>query len=137
MRNALIAGGMASLALATAAAAQPAGQAGYSLELRGHVPVICRVSLNQTQAAAAEGVQPLGAMTEFCNSAGGYQVWIDHQPGAEGAVWVDGRRVALSNSGSTLISHSATAARRSRNLQLELQTSAAAPASLSLRVVPL
>lgn len=137
MRNALIAGGIASLAFVTAAAAETAGSAGYSLELRGHVPVICRVSLDRSQVQMTSGVQSLGAMTEFCNSANGYQVWIDHQPGTDGAIVIDGRRVALSSNGATMISQSATAARRSRNVQLELPSDASAPATLSLRVVPL
>lgn len=73
-------------------------------------------------------------MTEFCNDPAGYQVWLDH-PQLSGAVYVDGERITLSQTGSTLISHSTTAANRTRKVVLE--PAGEGPHAISIRIVPL
>lgn len=109
------------------------GKSGYGVKLEGVVPVICRVSVDRQ--APEGGSADLGAMTEFCNSPGGYQVWVDHAALEGAALTVDGERVDLSAAGSTLISASATAAFRIRKLSLEAKDGQLA--ALSLRIVPL
>lgn len=134
LRRALLAGSIAGLALAAPASAETAG---YTLQVRGHVPVICRATLDDPQPRRVERLQPLGSMSEFCNAGAGYRVFLDHPPGLAGSVYVDGQKIALSHSGSTLISQSATAAKRTRALSLELDRPGSAPASLGLRIAPL
>jgi hypothetical protein len=104
------------------------GKSSYTVRLEGYVPVICRVSV--------EGPAVSASMTEFCNNPGGYQVWIDHQAGLDGAaIQVDGQRIGLSPSGATLISASSTAAFRTRQIAVEGEQGQIA--ALSLRIVPL
>jgi hypothetical protein len=109
--------------------------ASYRLELRGVVPVICRASVSSNVVKLQEGRTDLGAMREFCNSGNGYQVWLDHSASAQGAAYVDGQRIPLASTGSTLISQSATAARRDRELAIELAE--ASSANIAVRVVAL
>jgi hypothetical protein len=129
---------LAAFTFAASLAGVPSvGQAGegasYALQLEGHVPVICRVSVERTLLAATSGAADLGAMTEFCNSSGGYQVWLEHAGVESGAVTVDGEKIALSPAGSTLISQSATAGKRTRQVTVE----GGGDGALSLRIVPL
>lgn len=128
---------LAAFTFAASLAGVPSvGQAGegasYSLQLEGHVPVICRVSVERTLLTGA-GLADLGAMTEFCNNPGGYQVWLEHAGLEGGAVYVDGAKIALSPAGSTLISQSATAGKRTRHVAVE----GGQDGALSLRIVPL
>ena len=137
-----------SVALAAAALALPvleadaqsasaSQEARYTIQITGWVPVICRATLNQQMVSDGEGLVDLGNLDEFCNDAGGYQVWIDSTPGATGVLTVDGQEIPLSLSGATLISTSATAAHRARHLALDTGDSTNAPTSLSIRVVAL
>ncbi len=122
---------------ADAQSLSPAQEARYTIQIVGWVPVICRATLNQDMVSEDEGVVDLGDLQEFCNDAGGYQVWIDSTPGAGGILYVDGQEIPLSQSGATLISTSPTAAKRARHLALDTGQGGSAPASLSIRVVAL
>ena len=134
MRTKLFMAAMAFLGLASSAVAAPNT---YELRLEGHVPVICRVDL-QASGASADHATYLGRMTEFCNSAAGYDVWLSHAQGLSGAaVYVDGQKIQLSASGQTLISHSATAASRSHVLRLDPGADAGQVGDLSLRITAL
>lgn len=130
-----LAAGVAALACALPAAAADSGSSepgGWSLELRGTVPVVCQVSLNEPAAASPSRFE--GTFEESCNSP--YRVFLVHSPGLSGAsVYVDGVRTTLSSSGSTLVSTSASSAIRTRSLVLDLGASGGA-ANLSLRIVP-
>jgi hypothetical protein len=136
--------GAAVFSLATASSAigsAPAslnGAAAYTMDVRGFVPVVCRVSVDQSLVRPAEKQAQiqLGTLQEFCNSPNGYEVWVDHAPGLHtAAFYVDGRRVPASPQGSTLISTSSNAAIRSHDLALDLGEAGALPPSLSLRIV--
>jgi hypothetical protein len=136
--------GAAVFVLATASSAigdtpgRLAGAATYTIELRGYVPVVCRVSMDQTliQPIDKHAQIPLGTLHEFCNSPNGYEVWVDHAPGLQtAAFYVDGKRVPFSPHGSTLVSDSRNAAIRNHELALDTGKNGAEPASLSLRIV--
>jgi hypothetical protein len=109
-------------ALASTAAAAPAG---FELEMTGHVPTLCR----------AEARLDVGTLEEFCNHAGGYEVYAEASPELAGATLVvDGAELPLSASGPTLVSRSDHAAIASRSLELR----GAAPGGvLTVRIVPL
>ena len=125
--------------LSTAAASTPAMPVGdsFTLGIRGFVPVICRADVQASQITPASGVNTIGVMKEFCNSPSGYQVWADYSASlSDAALLVDGRRVELSATGSTLISESAHAAITSRDLAIDLPDGDRMGA-LSLRIVAL
>lgn len=87
---------------APALAAQGAG-----IALSGHVPILCRAELDLAAGS--------GRLDEFCNDAAGYDVWLDHGPlPAAASLRVDGTDLALSATGTTLISSSDRADMRSR-----------------------
>lgn len=128
---------LATLLAGTAFAADTGNQGAFSLDLEGVVPVICKVSVNATQAPANTGHVDLGTLSEFCNNPGGYQVWVDYSPQlAAATLLVDGQSVPLSASGSTLISTSSTAAVAAHDLALDLPEGGA-QGSISVRVVTL
>jgi hypothetical protein len=110
--------------------------ASFELRLRGYVPVICRASVEAT--SIQRGVVDLGALNEFCNSANGYEVWVDYSPQLSGAIlMVDGRAVRLAGAQSSVkISGSSHAAMQSRQLALHLQ-GRRPEGSISFRVVAL
>jgi hypothetical protein len=110
----------------------------YQISVRGFVPVICRVSLDQQSALAGGKVTDLGVMHEFCNNANGYIVYVDSSPGLSGGIIsVDGRKIALAASGSTAIAQSDRAARKSRKISLDLSQLPNQNGSLWFRIVPL
>lgn len=136
---------IALAALAAAAIAPGAAPAanhraptgGYSIELRGHVPVICRASLRDALVTPQRGHARLGAMNEFCNNPNGYEIYADHSPELAGAVLVvDGVEMKLARQGGTRIARSDRAAARSRSLELRLPEGANA-GSISFRIVAL
>lgn len=134
MRIKMLLAAAAVLGAATSAAAAPNS---YDLRLEGHVPVICRVNLENSAASTIQATE-LGRMTEFCNSAAGYEVWLSHAQGLrDAAVYVDGQRIALSATGATLISRSATAASQARTVRLDPGADAGRVGDLSLRIAAL
>ncbi|WP_156400572.1 hypothetical protein [Caulobacter sp. Root655] len=139
MRIKMLLAAAAFLGLATSAVAAPndAAPNNYELRLEGHVPVICRVDLENSSASASQATE-LGRMTEFCNSAAGYEVWLSHAQGLhDAAIYVDGQRIALSSTGVTLISRSATAASQAHMVRLDPGADAGQIGDLSLRIAAL
>lgn len=127
MRTKILIAAAALCSFATTAWADPAS---FALRLEGHVPVICRVQLDSMASGETS------RMTEFCNNASGYEVWLRHAQGLnDAAVYVDGRRVELSATGSTLISRSATAGLAARDIRLE--AGAAEIQTVALQIVTL
>lgn len=122
--------------MATSTPAMPVSDS-FTLGIRGFVPVICRADVQASQIAPESGVNAIGVMKEFCNSPSGYQIWADHSESLnDAALLVDGRRVELSDTGSTLISESSHAAITSRDLAIDLPD-ANRMGSLSVRIVAL
>jgi len=113
---------------------QEVSAASSTIEITGTVSVICKVNELAQQTVSGTEVN-LGNITEFCNNPAGYQLWVDYTPGITGeTLYIDGRAVPLSVSGSTMIDSSATASVQSHNLSISGPTT---PASLSMRMVPL
>jgi hypothetical protein len=135
VKNVLSALAAAATFVGSATAAEPAS---FELRLRGYVPVICRASVEANTASIQRGVVDLGALNEFCNSANGYEVWMDYSPHLSGAIlMVDGRAVRLAGAhGSVRISVSSHAAMQSRQLALHLRGQRPEGA-ISFRVVAL
>lgn len=110
----------------------------YQISIRGFVPVICRVSLKEKVVPAGGTTVDLGEMTEFCNSAGGYIVFVDHTPNVAGAIMIiDGRRIELNPHGSTAIFQSSRPGDRTHKVSLDMTNHPAPKGSLSFRIVPL
>jgi len=113
------------------------GQSQYTIGITGFVPVICRAELGASAVPVSSGTVQLGALQEFCNSANGYRVVADYSPSlANATLLVDGAPVALSATGSSVVSQSDKASVASHQLSLELPEGTAA-ASLSFRIEPL
>jgi type 1 fimbria pilin len=131
-----------ALAALSAAALAPgsalaADAAGFTLDISGTVPVICRAEMTANVVAPKDGRVSLGQMNEFCNDANGYEVYAEHSPElANAVVVVDGVEVKLSATGTTRISRSDTAGIASRNVELRLADGQSA-GTLSIRVVAL
>jgi len=112
-----------------------AGHSSYTLNITGTVPTVCYAEFTGTPAGDGEGSFDLGTLAEFCNSAGGYQVWLDTASGLTGTVLVDGARIPLSPTGATLIHSSNRAARNSVHVYLDMPQTRID--KLSVRIVPL
>ncbi|MEK6638840.1 MAG: hypothetical protein AABY88_12245 [Pseudomonadota bacterium] len=113
------------------------GSGQYSIGISGIVPVICRASVDATIVAPSAGEVSLGALNEFCNSPGGYEVYADYSPAFAGAsLVVDGTRVLLSQSGTTRVSGSSIAAINARSLALDLPEGVSG-GNISFRIVAL
>jgi len=97
------------IALAAAISALAPGfalakDASRTISIQGHVPVVCRATYDAQVGQFENGVVNLGQVREFCNSARGYKVVIEHTgSGDVGSIIVDGREIELSASGSTTI----------------------------------
>lgn len=123
------------VALAPASQAQ-SGTSQYRIGVEGHVPVICRVSVDAAQVDTGAGTATLGNLNEFCNNARGYQVVADYAPALAGSsLVVDGVEIPLTESGSVTVSRSATAAIANRKLALKLAANAE-PSNLTFRITP-
>lgn len=128
---------LATVTIGGAANAQEASSsASYSIGITGHVPVQCRASLDATVVPTNRGAMPLGHLREFCNSPNGYQIFVDSSPElANATLTIGGRKVALSSSGSTLVSFSSGPAITSNNVVLQHHNGNSG--TLSFRIVAL
>jgi hypothetical protein len=126
----------ALLAGAPAAFAGPSSD-GYRLTVSGYVPVVCHANLDNAVASSSGNQVDLGTLHEFCNSANGYQVTVDHSPELAGAtLMIDGNAVRLSDTGSTVISGAAQPGIAAHKVALVTQNGPA-NGSLSIRVTAL
>ena len=113
----------------------PSGSVSYSIGITGYVPVVCRAELSASVVPASAGATSLGHLNPFCNSANGYQIFVDSSPElANATLTVGGRQVTLSGSGSTLVTASEGPAITSDDVVLQ---SEGAGGSLSFRIVAL
>lgn len=110
----------------------------YQISLRGFVPIICRVTVNEAIRPAGGVLVDLGQMTEFCNSANGYIVYVDHTPDVIGAIMiVDGRRIELNPHGSTAVYQSTGPGNRNHRISLDLTNHPMPKGGLWFRIQPL
>ncbi len=130
----------ALLAASSAGAVDPhlgVGSGHFTFGISGFVPVICRANVDATSVAPRPGNVSLGALTEFCNSPNGYDVYADYSASlATASLIVDGTAVPLSATGSTRVTQSDRAAIDSHDLVLDLPAEAASSAQISFRIVP-
>jgi len=109
----------ALFALAAMVPSTGRGEANYTIAIRGTVPLVCRVNLDQ------------GRLHEFCNSGTGYRVYAAPSTELVGATLVvDGERKTLTGQ-EVQISASARPGVADRQVVLE---DAPASGSLSLRI---
>ncbi len=119
-------------ALATAIAAIPmaaqaeTGNASTQLTIRGHVPVICRLSFEASSRNPTRNSVELGNLNELCNSARGYVVVAIHDTGVRNAFLNVGGlgRKALSSTGRTVVYDSANPGIAQRNIVLHASAGA-------------
>lgn len=139
--KAIVAGatGLAVALGATAAFAAPqTGSSQMSFDIVAKVPVICRAQMIGTPSATTASTYRLGALSEFCNNAGGYRVIAEYSPSlANAKLMVDGKPVPLNKSGSAVVSQSSRAAIASRDVTLELAKGGAPDGQISFRIEPL
>jgi hypothetical protein len=132
----------ATIAFGAMFAAAPAAfadttQDGYRLTVSGYVPVVCRADLDTSVAPTGGSQVDLGTLHEFCNSANGYRVTVDHSPELAGAtLMIDGNAVRLSDAGSTVISSASQPGIAAHKVSL-LVADGQASGTLSIRVTAL
>lgn len=115
-----------ALAAAVSAAAMPVGvqaatgNASHQLTIRGHVPVICRLSFEASSANASRNSVELGNLNEFCNAGSGYVVVAIHDAGVKNAAFNVGGlgKKALSANGRTVLFDSTQPGFAKRNIVL-------------------
>jgi len=118
-----------------AVAATP--EATYNLQISGFVPVICDAQLSASAVPAQAGAVSLGKISEFCNDANGYQVWVDYSPSLAGdTMQVGSRTIMLTSSGSALIDESAVPVTVSKAASL-IVSQGGVSGEISIRVVAL
>jgi hypothetical protein len=109
----------------------------YTIELRGYVPVICNANVNASQVSVQSSQVEIGQLSEFCNNANGYEVWVDYTPSLAGStLLVDGQSVDLTEAGTARITHVDHAGIASHDLALNLET-AETQGNISVRIVAL
>ncbi|MDT0508327.1 hypothetical protein [Novosphingobium sp. MMS21-SN21R] len=117
-----------STAILLATVAGSAGMAGAvsateavsTINIRGTVPVVCRVSVESGASATLSANQIQGTLREFCNSGAGYRVLASYSPQlASGKLIVDGRVFNLDGSGEIVISDSSHAAISAREIVID------------------
>lgn len=116
--KAIVLGAVAGLAAPTGAVS--ASEAVTTIGIRGTVPVVCRVNLENGASATLGSSQVRGTLREFCNSGAGYRVVAKYSPQlASGRLIVDGRVLNLDRSGEVVISDSAHAGIVARSITID------------------
>jgi hypothetical protein len=124
------------LPLAVAVAATPAMAVSYGINLRGHVPTVCKVKADLAAVAIEGNLVDLGSMREFCNAPAGYDVFVDYGAELAGArLMVDGNAVELTDAGTASLASESTPARKDRALAIDLSNVDSANGALSFRIV--
>ncbi len=112
-------------------------QSEFRIELSGRVPVLCRVSIDNTIVPNATGLVSLGKMTEFCNNPTGYRVvLVNPVINGPATLIVDGREIPLGAQELVLVSQSAGAAVAEHRVELQ-RGEAGAVGTLAFRIEPL
>lgn len=110
---------------------------GYSIGIRGLVPVICRATFDAKIITRTAGKVRIGSLNEFCNSPNGYEVYADFsQTLAQATLLVDGNKIKLSSAGTALVSRSNRPSVQHREIFLDLPEGVES-GNISFRAVPL
>lgn len=118
LTRAIAAGAIAGLA-ATASIVS-ASEAVTTIGIRGTVPVVCRVNLENGASTSLGSNQVQGTLREFCNSGAGYRVVAKYSPQlASGRLIIDGRVLNLDRTGEVVISDSSHAAFVARSITID------------------
>lgn len=128
------------LALAAAGTTMTAGavqasQGSASITITGHVPVVCRVSMDNSASATLNANSIGGQLHEFCNNGAGYRVVATYSKQlAAGRLIVDGQTISLDGSGEVVISDVSHAASTMRTIAVESSVKSAG--SIRFRIEP-
>lgn len=111
------------------------GSSDTTFRITGFVPVICNARVSASTVPTAPGTVALGQLKEFCNNAGGYRVYADYSPSlVNSKLVIDGKDVALDESGTALISSSSLPNIDSHDLELNIADEAAPGGAISFRI---
>ena len=102
-------------------------------EMRGYVPVICRVE-QQGTGILNNGIDDLGSVDQFCNNGLGYTFVIQHDASFDGVFLFGDKRIEASDSGTTVLE--TTSYPVFRSVPLRVENAGSQPLSLSLMMVP-
>ncbi|MBF9151513.1 hypothetical protein [Novosphingobium jiangmenense] len=98
-----------------AAGSVQASQGTASITITGQVPLVCRVSVDDSASAMMSANGNRSVLREFCNNGAGYRVVASYSKQlSAGQLVVDGQPIALDGSGEVVISdvsHAASTAR--------------------------
>jgi hypothetical protein len=116
-----------------------AAPTGFTLEMAGQVPTICRAEVRQQPEADNAARSTPVNLDEYCNDPDGYRVFAEPSAELAGAtLLVDGTPIMLSSSAPTLVSSSDHADIATRSLELQLPNGRVAPDNiLSFRIEPI
>lgn len=91
-----------------------------SITISGQVPLVCRVSVDNTASAMLSANGNKAELREFCNNSAGYRVVASFSKQiSTGRLLVDGVAIPLSSNGEVVISDVAHAASTVRSIAVE------------------
>lgn len=111
---------VAAIAMVGAAGVVQASNGISTITISGQVPLICRVSVDNSASAMLSPNGNKSLLREFCNNAAGYRVVATYSRQlAAGRLIVNGRTIPLDGSGEVLVSDVAYAASAVRTIAIE------------------
>lgn len=127
----------ALIVAASSVPAQAANMERESFRLSAVVSTVCNVSFAGTAAQTQNGLIDLGNFSELCNDRHGFRITVSHGNELNGAEFlVDGRLVALSSSGHTVLVDENEPMERIQSLQLRVNGSLTEMPNLFFRIEP-
>ncbi|MBB4613568.1 hypothetical protein [Novosphingobium taihuense] len=97
-----------------------ASQGVATITISGQVPLVCRVSVDNSASVMLSANGNKSLLREFCNNGAGYRVVASYSKQlAAGRLVVDGRSIPLNASGEVLVSDVASAASSVRTIAIE------------------
>lgn len=109
-----------ALAALGMAGAVQASQGVSTITISGQVPLVCRVSVDNSASAMLSANGNKSLLREFCNNGAGYRVVASFSKQlAAGRLIVDGRTIPLNASGEVVVSDVASAASSVRTIAVE------------------
>ncbi|MGV3512401.1 MAG: hypothetical protein ACO1OX_10405 [Novosphingobium sp.] len=111
---------LAAIGTIAAGGAVQASQGTASITITGQVPLVCRISVDNSASALLNANGNKSELREFCNNGAGYRVVASYgKQLAAGRLIVDGQAIALDGSGEVVISDVAHAASIVRTIAVE------------------